>query len=172
MRKIIYLPFLVMVMLCSCSQQDDNLKLDIPENAIAMEKGEGDLELVKDFTTLRQKLIYNMVEKREVFKGLSISSNEVEMLNFNLKKTSNERAYIIYTLRAKGEAVSVAHEMRKGENGFYTTNGISHECNGNPCSSCSFVEGSNGEITGCQCNTLGGHCNHKIVSNPGIDPDL
>ncbi|MBD3615529.1 MAG: hypothetical protein HUJ22_03075 [Gracilimonas sp.] len=43
---------------------------------------------------------------------------------------------------------------------------VEHECNGDPCTSCSFTRNSEGEITGCNlCESpTSGICNHKITS--------
>lgn len=38
-----------------------------------------------------------------------------------------------------------------------------NSCSGDPCSSCRFTRSIfNGEINGCKCRNLGGHCNHTV----------
>jgi len=41
--------------------------------------------------------------------------------------------------------------------------GVINSCQGDPCSSCRFRRGIfSGEIIGCRCSNIGGHCNHSI----------
>jgi|GEM_PF-3780790 len=40
---------------------------------------------------------------------------------------------------------------------------VYHQCEGDPCESCTFERDNDGEINGCDCNTYG-QCNHTIIS--------
>lgn len=46
-----------------------------------------------------------------------------------------------------------------------------HSCAGASCSSCSFIRsgGIFSKITGCECNTTGGSCNHTVSSQDTLD---
>jgi hypothetical protein len=77
------------------------------------------------------------------------------------------KSYVIFKLINQSDEKNVALEL-KDNGGYYTFSGISHECKGDPCSSCGFVY-INGEITGCKCNDPDPYrknCNHTIKYIP------
>lgn len=168
MRKLFYFPFLILMTFISCSDTESP-SLQIPKNAIAMKSGGGELVLVKDFTKTKKELISFMVNDFGVFKDMAVVNEDVEMINFSIEKSSTGRAYMIYKLQAGGKAVSVAHEIIEAEGGYYTTMGETHTCAGDNCSSCEFVKDENGNITGCDCASVGGSCNHTVSTK---DPSL
>ena len=155
-------PLLLIALLSACSYTDDKtVSLEVPENAVAIQKEDGTLELVNDASKIKKKLTSFMVNRVDIF-DTPLSDGDVEIKNFVLEKSGEDKAYIIYTLYAKGKAVNVAHELTQGADGFYSSFGNTHACKGEPCSDQSFQRNEANEIVGCNCNDVGGFSNHTI----------
>lgn len=158
------IPLLLIALLSACSYTDDKaVSLEVPENAVAIQKENGNLELVNDASKIKKKLTSFMVNRLDIF-ATPLSDGDVEMKNFVLEKSGEDKAYITYTLYAKGKVVNVAHELTKGTDGFYSTFGNTHTCKGEPCSDQSFQRNEANEIVGCYCDDTDGFSNHTITN--------
>ncbi|RRA95410.1 hypothetical protein [Paenimyroides viscosum] len=130
------------------------------------------IDLYEFESELISSLIFEEIESIEIVSDLNPETNEYESyLNIIGKNPVN------YSLTA------FQTELIKDGNYLYfpdpetpelpITTFATHECDGNGCSSCSFVyeiksNGKKGKITGCDCNDTGS-CDHKVTDKDQAD---
>lgn len=99
----------------------------------------------------------------EIQYGDSLQASSLECIS-----ASPDDYYLTARLQNSSENWSVAEPLKKeGQElfvGAEEAGRIAHKCEGDPCSSCSFVV-LDKQIVGCQCNHANGVCNHSIMTS-------
>lgn len=153
---------------------------NIVENKSDRKLSQEDFEMLNDYSS---KLYENIepsdlgMTKDELFDLMHITKAEESEYDFSFYKLEYAGLNEIHAngLNAENNCFNVAiinaHRYLNNTNEasflyFQSSDPVeeTHSCEGDPCESCQFVRDDDGNITGCDCSYLGGHCNHTVTS--------
>ncbi len=145
MKKIVILVLFLIFPLSLFSQLGNDIEIGYIENGVVI------------ITYDQNKLLRAF----EIQYGDSLQASSLECIS-----ASPDDYYLTARLQNSSENWIVAEPLKKeGQKLFVGAEEggkVGHKCEGNPCSSCSFVI-QNNTIVGCRCNHPNGICNHTIV---------
>lgn len=162
---------------CSNDEANNTQKDNTEQTSIIQGKSTGDALIARDDSDGTLTLLFDQDEFKEDLVNQGIFA-EVESI-----EVGEDRLTIIGKSADDFSLMAFQTELIREGNALYfpdpnnsdlpNTTFASHSCTGSSCSSCSFTRSGNGgifsKITGCQCNTAGGACNHSVSSKDTLD---
>lgn len=163
---------------CSNDEANNTQKDNTEQTSIIQGKSTGDALIARDDSDGTLTLLFDQDEFKEdlVNQGIFAEVESIEVgedLLTIIGKSADDFSLTAFQTELIREG-NALYFPDPNNSDLPNTTFSKHNCTGASCSSCSFTRsgGSLSKITGCQCNTAGGACNHTVSAQDTLDTIL